>query len=92
MKRGFILKDTIKQVLEELKKEVKISKEEGVFLSVLVKLDSGLEEIDVLYIDDSEVSYLDNNRNLNKMKLKDFRLDLLRYNRDLVDYITKRLS
>ena len=86
------MKDTIKQVLEELKKEVKISKEEGVFLSVLVKLDSGLEEIDVLYIDDSEVSYLDNNRNLNKMKLKDFRLDLLRYNRDLVDYITKRLS
>ena len=86
------MKDTIKQVLEELKKEVKISKEEGVFLSVLVKLDSGLEEIDVLYIDDSEVSYLDNNRNLNKMKLKDFRLDLLRYNRDLVDYITKRLD
>lgn len=86
------MKDTIKQVLEELKKEVKISKEEGVFLSVLVKLDSGLEEIDVLYIDDSEVSYLDNNRNLNKMKLKDFRLDLLRYNRELVDYITKRLN
>ena len=85
------VKDTIKAVLDELKNEVKLSKEEGLSFSIIVKLDGEVKEVDIIHIDDSEVTYLNSDCTMEKMKLKDFRLDLIRYNRDLVDYIKKRI-
>lgn len=78
------MKDMMRSVVEELKANLP--------MDITVKIDGEQVEVEVLEIDDINVKYnLDGEIDL--MKFKDFRSDLMRYNRYLVDYIVlKKLN
>lgn len=74
------MKDTIREVIEEIKCDLPIE--------LTLKIDDEVVSVDVIEIDETTVKYI-KDAEMETMKFKDFRSDLIRYNRFLVDYITR---
>lgn len=75
------MKDTIRDVVETIKEDLP--------MEIALKIDGEVKEVDVIEIDETNVKYILDGE-MEVMKFKDFRSDLIRYNRFLVDYITKQ--
>lgn len=79
-------KNTIKEVLNIIKEELPLNLVVKEYPEILVTNISDIEVKYKLYNDDDSVE-----EEVRTMPLRQFRMDLIRFNRDLVDYITSRI-